>query len=62
MKESPYINGEQVARLLRITTRTLHTYVKQRKVPSPIWLGGKRLWFEQALHDYIAAPANRKRG
>jgi excisionase family DNA binding protein len=61
MKNSPYIDAEEVATLLRITTRTLYTYVQEKRVPSPVWLGGKRLWVEQALHDYIATPANRKR-
>jgi predicted DNA-binding transcriptional regulator AlpA len=61
MTKSPYINAQQVACILKVTMRTLHTYVKKNRIPNPIWLGGKRLWVEQSVHDYIGAAINKRR-
>lgn len=56
-----YLTAAEVATLLRITPRTLYSYVQQKRVPSPIWLGGKRLWPAQAMHDHLGAARNHKR-
>ena len=47
--------------MLRISVRTLYTYVEERRVPAPLWLGGKRLWTPQVVHDFIASARQRKR-
>lgn len=56
-----YLTGNEVANLLRISLRTLYVYVLQRRVPAPIWLGSKRLWPAQAMHDFLGAAKNHKR-
>ena len=61
MNDSPYLTGSEVANLLRISTRTLYTYVHDKRLPAPIWLGGKRLWPAQAVHDHLGVARNRKR-
>ena len=61
MQAPIYITPKEVATMLRICERTLYTYVEEKRLPSPIWLGGKRLWPAQTIHDYIASR-NRKRG
>lgn len=56
-----YLTANELAALMRISVRTLYTYIEARRVPSPIWLGGKRLWAAQAVHDFVASSKNRKR-
>lgn len=60
-EEVAYLTAAETARLLRISSRTLYNYVEQKRVPAPIWLGGKRLWPAQTLHDFVGAARNRKR-
>lgn len=56
-----YLTAAEVAGLLRISVRTLYTYVQDTRIPAPIWLGGKRLWPAQAVHDHVGATRRRKR-
>lgn len=56
-----YLTAAEVAALLRISARTLYTYVQRERFPSPIWLGGKRLWSLQAVHDHLGLARMRKR-
>jgi predicted DNA-binding transcriptional regulator AlpA len=56
-----YLTAPEVAALLRISVRTLHTYVLNKRVPAPLRLGGKRLWTAQALHDHVGSARHRKR-
>jgi len=56
-----YLTAPEVARLLRISIRTLYTYVRGQRVPAPLWLGGRRLWSAQAVHDFLGAAGMRKR-
>lgn len=56
-----YLTANELAALMRISVRTLYTYIEAHRVPSPIWLGGKRLWAAQAVHDFIASSRQRKR-
>ena len=56
-----YLTAPEVATLLRISVRTLYTYVQCERVPSPIWLGGKRLWSSQSVHDLLGSARMRKR-
>jgi excisionase family DNA binding protein len=58
---SAYLTAAEVATLLRISARTLFSYVQQKRVPTPIWLGGKRLWPAQAVHDFLGSARSRKR-
>lgn len=61
MHSTIYLTATEMATLLRISTRTLYTHIEEKRVPQPIWLGGKRLWAEQAVHDFIASARNKKR-
>lgn len=56
-----YLTAAEVAALLRISLRTLYAHVQQSRVPAPIWLGGKRLWPSQGMHDFLGTPKSRKR-
>jgi predicted DNA-binding transcriptional regulator AlpA len=56
-----YLTAPEVASLLRVSVRTLHTYVLSKRVPAPLRLGGKRLWAAQALHDHVGSARKRKR-
>lgn len=55
-----YLTAPEVAALLRVSVRTLHTYVGNKRVPAPIRLGGKRLWAAQSLHDHVGSARKRK--
>lgn len=61
MYSSTYLTATELAAMLRISVRTLYTYVEERRVPPPLWLGGKRLWAPQVVHDFIASARQRKR-
>jgi len=61
MYSSTYLTANELAATLRISVRTLYTYVEERRVPPPLWLGGKRLWTPQVVHDFIAVAHQRKR-
>ena len=56
-----YLTAPEVAALLRVSVRTLHTYVGDKRVPAPVRLGGKRLWSAQALHDHLGSARLRRR-
>lgn len=56
-----YITAAEAASLLRISSRTLYSYVQEKRVPPPIWLGGKRLWPAQVMHDFLGAAKSHKR-
>lgn len=56
-----YLTAQEVATLLRVSVRTLYSHVGQKRVPAPFWLGNKRLWPAQAVHDYLGSTRNRKR-
>lgn len=56
-----YLTAPEIASLLRISVRTLYTYVHEQRVPAPLRLGGKRLWPAQAVHDFLGATRARKR-
>lgn len=56
-----YITAKEAANLLRISLRTLYSYIQHRRVPAPIWLGGKRLWAAQAMHDFVGSARNHRR-
>lgn len=56
-----YLTAAEVAGLLRISIRTLYAHVQQSRVPPPIWLGSKRLWPAQGIHDFLGSARNRKR-
>lgn len=58
---SVYLTAAEVADLLRISIRTLYAHVQQSRVPPPIWLGSKRLWPAQGMHDFLGSARNRKR-
>ena len=61
MNNSVYLTAADVATILHISIRTLYSHVRDKRVPGPIWLGGKRLWPAQALHDHLCAARNQRR-
>jgi len=68
-----YLTKPEVASFLRVSVRTLTTYMQQGLLPPPYRLGLKLLWEEGQLVDFIqrkpapapvpaGTPAKAKRG
>ena len=69
-----YLTKDEVARALRVSPRTISTYVRQGTLPPPVRLGRRPLWAQDELESAIhmarhsrlvvapAAPAPRRRG
>lgn len=64
-----YLTKKEVAAVLRVSVRTITTYMQQRAIPNPKRVGGILLWDEAELHGKIlfssspAAPQEKnKRG
>ncbi|WP_442906641.1 helix-turn-helix transcriptional regulator [Janthinobacterium sp. P210005] len=57
-----YLTKTDVAALLRVSVRTITTYMSQGLLPQPRQLGRKLLWDESALVHYIerSAPVTSK--
>jgi excisionase family DNA binding protein len=64
-----YLTKKEVAEVLRVSVRTITTYMQQGAIPKPKKVGGILLWSEAELHQKIvysstcAVPQERvKRG
>jgi len=69
-----YMTKAEVAEVLRVTTRTVTTYVRQGALPMPVRIGRRPLWAQDDLERAIQAsrrppaaaepfaPASRRRG
>ena len=51
-----YITKNEVAALLRVSVRTLTTYMSQGLLPQPLQLGRKLLWDESSLVQFLQVP------
>jgi len=51
-----YITKDEVAALLRVSVRTITSYMKQGLLPRPMQLGRKLLWDESSLVQFIQTP------
>jgi predicted DNA-binding transcriptional regulator AlpA len=60
MSSQIYMTAKEIAAMLHICERTLYSYVEDQRIPQPVWLGGKRLWVSQVVHDFVASSAKRK--
>lgn len=40
----PYLRKSEVAQMLRVTTRTIENYVKNKRLCAPVKVGGRPLW------------------
>jgi len=52
-----YITKDEVAALLRVSVRTITSYLKQGLLPRPMQLGRKLLWDKSTLFQFIQTPA-----
>jgi excisionase family DNA binding protein len=52
-----YLTKQEVADVLRVSVRTVTTYMKNNVLPEPRKLGGKLLWDEDELHRRIKFSA-----
>ena len=54
-----YLTKKEVAEVLRVSVRTITTYMQQGAIPNPKKIGGILLWEEVALHRRIkhASPS-----
>lgn len=48
-----YLTKKEVAEVLRVSVRTVTTYMQQGAIPSPKKVGGILLWHEEELHRKI---------
>jgi predicted DNA-binding transcriptional regulator AlpA len=57
------LNSADMIGLLRISKATLWRYVKEGKVPSPIYVGRSPLWHRKTFEELVSPPvtAPRKR-
>lgn len=49
-----YLTKQEVAAMLRVSVRTITTYMQQDAIPKPKKLGGILLWNEEELQRKIA--------
>ncbi len=49
MSESNLLSRHEVAAMLRISLRSLDTYVKDGHLPAPVSLGGRKVFFHRAI-------------
>ena len=55
-----YLTKDELALMLRVTTRTITNYVRGGALPAPTKLGRKALWSRQGLQAFLTklnAPA-----
>jgi predicted DNA-binding transcriptional regulator AlpA len=48
-----YLTKDEVATMLRVSVRTVTTYMSQGLLPEPLQLGRKLLWDEGAVIQFI---------
>lgn len=48
-----YLTKQEVAAVLRVSVRTITTYMRQGAIPKPKKVGGILLWDEEELHRKI---------
>lgn len=48
-----YLTKDEVAAMLRVSVRTVTTYMSQGLLPQPLQLGRKLLWNEEAVIQFI---------
>ncbi len=48
-----YLTKKEVAEMLRVSVRTITTYMQQGAIPNPKRVGGILLWDEEELHRKI---------
>lgn len=48
-----YLTKREVAEVLRVSVRTITTYMQQGAIPNPKKIGGILLWEEEELHRRI---------
>lgn len=48
-----YLTKTEVAGVLRVSVRTITTYMQQNAIPKPKKVGGILLWDEEELHQKI---------
>lgn len=52
-----YLRKKEVAELLRVSVRTITTYMQQGAIASPRKVGGTLLWDEEELRRSLASSA-----
>lgn len=48
-----YLTKNEVANVLRVSVRTITTYMQQRVIPAPKKIGRTLLWDEEELHRWV---------
>lgn len=52
--QTEYLTKQELASLLRVTTRTITNYQQRPEFPAPVRVGKRNLWSRAALIEYIA--------
>lgn len=56
-----YATKQELANMLRVTTRTITNYVNGGALPAPTKVGRKALWNRESLKDFLKAQAEDTR-
>lgn len=49
MTNAIYLKKVEIAKMLRVTTRTIENYVNKGLLPAPVRIGGRPLWPEDIV-------------
>lgn len=55
-----YLTKNELASMLRVSTRTITNYIQTGAIPEPVKLGRKALWSRTALLDFIRSQQGAK--
>ena len=53
VEHDDYLTRDELAKLLRVTTRTIFNYEESGAVPAPVKVGRKHLWSRSALVEFF---------
>jgi len=59
MPEKSIIDEVALARILRVTTRTIRRMVQRHEIPPPVNLAGKSVWFAGNILSHIQTRVDR---
>ena len=48
-----YLTKEDLAKLLRVSKRTINNYVSESRLPAPVRVGRRALWQKTALAEFL---------
>lgn len=52
-----YLTKEELAKLLRVSKRTINNYISEKRLPSPMHIGRHALWHKAELAAFLKRGA-----